>query len=666
MQYDLSSKISLERTPERYYRSADMIENLRQTRFEKLPTTIFANVNEGSEFIAQKIASLIREKKKQQQKCVLGLSGGLSPLGVYDELVRMHIEEDLSFANVIVFNVSEFFPVYADERHSNARLLRSNLLDKTDFKSGNFYTPDATINRSNVNEFCRDYEHKIVQFGGLDLVLVSVGVVGNIAYNEPGSQLSTNTRLMLLDNESQQDLNRYYNSASEVPASAITMGLATLLNAKQLIILAWGENKSGILKEIIEGKTDDNVPASFMQMHQNAMVAMDLNAAQQLTRISHPWLVGHCDWNDMLIRRAIVWLCHETGKPILKLTNKDYNQHGLDELLVEYGSAYNVNIKIFNDLQHTITGWPGGKPNADDTNRPERALPYPKKVLIFSPHPDDDVISMGGTFQRLVDQHHEVHVAYQTSGNIAVGDEEVIRYVSLMLNVLDRFDNTNFAVRQKFEKILRFLHHEKKAQDSDNADVLFIKAQIRREEARSACRFVGLMPQNIHFLDLPFYETGKVQKGKLTENDVNKVMALLEDIQPHQIFVAGDLADPHGTHKVCLNAALGAIHELKAKEWMQDCRIWMYRGAWAEWEIDHIEMAVPISPEQLRMKRNAILKHQSQMESAPFLGKDERLFWQRAEERNQATAMLYNSLGLASYEAIEAFVEFRLNSLSEK
>lgn len=656
---NLSSKISLERTPERYYRPVDVLENLRQTRNEKIQTEIFATEAEGAKSIAQDIAALIRGKAQNQQTCILGLSGGFSPIGVYDELVKQHQNEGLSFENVVVFNVTEFFPVHDSRQHSNARLLRTHLLDKVNIAAENFYTPDTAVNHANVIDFCRNYERKIEELGGLDLVLVSVGRVGNIAYNEPGSQASTLTRLMLLDNESQRDLKRFYSSRSEVPASAITMGMATLFNARQLILPAWGENKAGILKDIIEGKIDDNVPASFIQHHKNAKVVIDLNAAQQLTRISHPWLVSSCIWTDKLIRRAIVWLCNETGKPILKLTNKDYNQHGLDELLAQYGSAYNVNIRIFNDLQRTITGWPGGKPNADDSNRPERALPYPKRVLVFSPHPDDDVISMGGTFQRLVDQHHEVHVAYQTSGNIAVGDEEVIRYVWLMLNVLDRFDTANNELREKYKRILKFLTEEKRSGDSDIADVLYLKGYIRREEARAACRYVGLKPENVHFLDLPFYETGKVQKGKLTDNDIIKTIGLLEELKPHQIFVAGDLADPHGTHKVCLDAALAAIHELKATEWIKECRIWMYRGAWAEWEIDHIEMAVPISPEQLRRKRNSILKHQSQMESAPYLGNDERLFWQRAEDRNQATAKLYNQLGLASYEAIEAFVEYR-------
>ncbi|WP_185116848.1 PIG-L family deacetylase, partial [Dysgonomonas massiliensis] len=372
-----------------------------------------------------------------------------------------------------------------------------------------------------------------------------------------------------------------------------------------------------------------------------------------------PWLVGSCEWTSKLTRRAIVWLCLRLDKPILKLTNKDYQDNGLEELLSIYGSAYNVNIKIFNDLQHTITGWPGGKPNADDTNRPERANPYPKNVIVFSPHPDDDVISMGGTFRRLVDQNHDVHVAYQTSGNIAVGDEEVIRYVSFMEDVRQRYTPEDMVMKQKYAEILQFLLHDKKADDMDTPDILFMKGHIRRQEAKTADRYVGIKDENVKFLDLPFYETGRIQKNPISEKDVLIVKEYIESIKPNQIFVAGDLADPHGTHRVCLDAILAAIDELKGEKWLEDCRIWMYRGAWAEWEIDHIEMAVPISPEELRSKRNSILKHQSQMESAPFLGDDERLFWQRSEDRNKATAELYHKLGLASYEAIEAFVQYR-------
>jgi glucosamine-6-phosphate deaminase len=660
MNFNLSSKITLERIPERYYRPADAFESLRQTRYEKLRTEVFTNEKEGSRAIAKEIAELINSKNINGKKCILGLSGGSSPLDVYSELVLLHKKEGLSFENVIIFNVTEFFPLSNPHQHSNSRLLREHLLNKVNFNPENFHTPDFNIDRTNIYEFCRNYEQQIENYGGFDLVLVSVGLVGNIAYNEPGSQVSSITRLMLLDNVSRRDLKQFYNSMSEVPSSAITIGLSTIMNADKVILAAWGEYKTAILKEVIEGKVDDNVPATILQIHKNAKAVIDLDAAQLLTRLNYPWLVGSCDWTDKMIRRAIVWLCSQTNKPILKLTNKDYNQNGLDELLSLYGSAYDVNIRIFNDLQHTITGWPGGKPNADDTHRPERAKPFPKRVIIFSPHPDDDVISMGGTFQRLVDQKHDVHVVYQTSGNIAVGDDEAIRSLSVVKNLISNYEYECGKLISTFDTAINFLKNEKNTGDSDTKEILFIKGQIRREEARSACRFVGAKPENVHFLDLPFYETGKVQKGKLTEIDVQKTIDLLLEIKPHQIFVAGDLADPHGTHKVCLNAALAAIEELKNTEWMNDCRIWMYRGAWAEWEIDHIEMAVPMSPEQLRQKRNSILKHQSQMESAPFMGGDERLFWQRAEERNKATADLYNNLGLASYEAIEAFVEYKL------
>ena len=660
MNFDLSSKITIERIPERYYRPADAFETLRQTRFEKLHSDIFTSDSEGSKSVALEIKALIQSKADAGEKCVLALSGGSSSLGVYSELVKMHKNDGLSFSNVIVFNVSEFFPITDSNLHSNTQLLIDKLVGKVDMNIENFHTPDMGVDRSNVYDFCRNYEQKIDQSGGLDMALLSIGLVGNIGYNEPGSQLGSTTRLMLLDDASRSTLKGFYTKNTDVPSSALTIGLSTIMNARKVVLIAWGEHKAAIIKEAVEGKVNDSVPASMLQGHKNAKIVLDLDAAQLLTRLSHPWLVGPCDWNDKMIRRAIVWLCEKTDKPILKLTNKDYNQNGLDELLSLYESAYNVNIKIFNDLQHTITGWPGGKPNADDTYRPERSTPYPKKVIVFSPHPDDDVISMGGTFKRLVDQDHDVHVAYQTSGNIAVGDDEVIRYIALFKNVLASFAPDKDEETSRFDVALNFLLNEKQNGDMDSADVLFLKAQIRREEARAACRYVGLKPENVHFLDLPFYETGKVQKGKLSEADVKIVMQLLDEVQPHQIYLAGDLADPHGTHKVCLNAALAAIDELKSRDWMKECRAWMYRGAWAEWDIDYIEMAVPMSPEQLRNKRNSILKHQSQMESAPYLGNDERLFWQRAEERNQGTADLYNKLGLASYEAIEAFVEYKI------
>ena len=473
-----------------------------------------------------------------------------------------------------------------------------------------------------------------------------------------GATLSSRTRLVLLEGTARKEASRTFPSLDNVPAGVITMGIATMMKARNVILMAWGEDKAKIIAKTVEGKVSDAVPSSYLQNHTNAKVVVDLSAAYDLTRISHPWLVTNCEWDNKLIRRAIVWLCQLTGKPILKLTNKDYSENGLGELLALYGSAYNVNIRVFNDIQHTITGWPGGKPNADDSNRPERATPYPKKVIIFSPHPDDDVISMGGTFHRLCEQHHDVHVAYETSGNIAVGDEEVIRYCEYLRDVCAKYTEDE-TVKKKAEEIIHFLRYEKVEGEAEKRDVLFMKGTIRREEARAGARYSGIKSDDhIHFLDLPFYETGLVKKNDLSEADIAIVKKLLTDVKPDEMFVAGDLADPHGTHRVCLNAVLAAIDELKDEEWLKNCRIWMYRGAWAEWEMDHVEMAVPISPEELRHKRNAILKHQSQAESAPFLGDDERLFWQRAEDRNRATAELYHQLGLASYEAMEAFVQY--------
>ena len=415
------------------------------------------------------------------------------------------------------------------------------------------------------------------------------------------------------------------------------------------------------MQKVVENSITDTLPASFLQTHPDAHVVLDLSAAAHLTRIEHPWLVTSCQWTDKLVRSALVWLCQKIGKPILKLTNKDYNENGLSELLALYGSAYNANIKIFNDLQHTITGWPGGKPNADDTYRPERSKPYPKRVIVFSPHPDDDVISMGGTIRRLVQQKHDVHVAYETSGNIAVGDEEVTRFMHFINGFNQIFaDSKDSVISDKYKEIKTFFA-KKKESDFDTRDILTIKGLIRRGEARTACTYNEIPLDHVHFLDLPFYESGKIEKLPMTEKDVEIVRALLQEVKPHQIYVAGDLADPHGTHKKCTDAVLAAIDEEKkaGAEWLKDCRIWMYRGAWAEWEIENIEMCVPLSPEELRAKRNSILKHQSQMESAPFLGNDERLFWQRAEDRNRGTACLYDQLGLACYEAMEAFVEYK-------
>ena len=661
MKTNLTSQITLNKVSPKYYRPANAFERSVLTRLEKIPTDIYESVEEGSRQVARDIAHCIRTKQQADRPCVLALTGGSSPRSVYAHLVRMHREEGLSFNNVIVFNLYEYYPLMPDAVASNLNSLKEMLLNHVDIDQRNIFSPDGVIPKDDIFDFCRLYEQRIESYGGIDVALLGIGRIGNIGFNEPGSRINSVTRLILLDNVSRNEVSKMFGSVENTPVSSITMGVSTILGARKIYLMAWGEDKSDMVKECVEGCVTDTITASFLQTHNNARIVVDLSAASCLTRIQRPWLVTSCEWNDKLIRRAIVWLCQLTRKPILKLTNKDYNENGLSELLALYGSAYNVNIKIFNDLQHTITGWPGGKPNADDTYRPERAFPYPKRIIVFSPHPDDDVISMGGTIRRLVEQGHEVHVAYETSGNIAVSDEEVVRFLHFINGFNQLFNNNqDTVIRDKYTEIRQYLRNKKDG-DMDTKDILTIKGLIRRGEARTACTYNNIPLSHCHFLDLPFYETGKIQKSPLGEADVEIVRRLMNKVRPHQIFVAGDLADPHGTHRVCTDAVFAAIDLEKeaGAEWLDDCRVWMYRGAWAEWEIDDIEMAVPISPEELRAKRNSILKHQSQMESAPFLGNDERLFWQRSEDRNRSTAVLYDNLGLASYEAMEAFVEYK-------
>ena len=660
MRLNLSSQIVLNKVPEQYYRPRTAVERSEITRCEKIFTDIYPKVEEAASVIANSVEAEIKRAKAAGRKCVLALGTGLSLTPVYTELIRRHKECGLSFENVVVFNAYEYFPLSADCRHSALGQLRERLLDHIDIKAENIHTPDGSISQDEVIEHCHAYEQLIAAEGGIDIALLGIGRMGNIATNEPGSTLSSTSRIILIDQTSRDEMTNSFGTQEQVPPCSITMGIHTLLSAHKLFITAWGEEKSDIVEKIVEGPITDAVPASFIQTHNDAKFFIDLSAASKLTRIVHPWLVTNCEWNDKTIRAAVVWLCQLKQKPILKLTNKDYNENGLSELLARYGSAYNCNIKIFNDLQHTITGWPGGKPNADDTNRPERALPAVKRVIVFSPHPDDDVISMGGTLRRLVQQNHDVHVAYETSGNIAVGDEEVTRFMHFVNGYNQLFCNNEDQVIKKMYADIKAFLAQKKPSDMDTPEVRTIKGLIRRGEARTACTYNGVPLDHVHFLDLPFYESGKIEKLPMGEKDVEIVRALLQKVKPHQIYVAGDLADPHGTHRKCTDAVLAAIDLEKeaGAEWLNDCRIWMYRGAWAEWEIENIDMCVPMSPEELRGKRNCILKHSSQMESAPFLGNDERLFWQRAEDRNHATAELYHSLGLACYEAMEAFVRY--------
>ena len=659
MRTNLSSQISLNRVSPRYYRPGNAVERSVLTRLEKIPTNIFETSEEGVVQIANEIVAKIQDRQREGKFCTIAIGTGASLRQLFTELIRKHKDEGVSFRNVVFFNLYEYYPL-TEGAGSSFSHLNKLFLSQIDIDRQNIFTMDGSIPQEAIIEHCRLYEQRIQTFGGLDMVIMGIGREGNIGMNEPGSHASSTTRLILIDATSRSEA-AHNIGVDNLPPCSITMGINTIMGARKVYMLAWGEDKADIIRSAVEDKVSDTLPASYLQLHANTSVCVDLAAAAHLTRIQRPWLVTSCEWNDKLVRSAIVWLCTTLNKPILKLTNKDYNENGLSELLALYGSAYNANIKVFNDLQHTITGWPGGKPNADDTYRPERAKPFPKRVVVFSPHPDDDVISMGGTLRRLVQQGHEVHVAYETSGNIAVGDEEVVRFMHFINGFNQLFENSeDKVISDKYAEIKQFFSTKKEG-DMDTRDILTIKGLIRRGEARTACTFNRIPLSRCHFLDLPFYETGKIEKNPISEADVEIVLNLLREVKPHQIYVAGDLADPHGTHRVCTDAVFAAIDEEKnaGAEWLKDCRIWMYRGAWAEWEIENIEMAVPLSPEELRAKRNSILKHQSQMESAPFLGNDERLFWQRSEDRNRGTASLYDQLGLACYEAMEAFVEYK-------
>lgn len=626
---------------------------------EKMPVRIWENSDQGSIYTARSIALAMRQKQQEGEQIVLGLSTGSSPIKVYAELVRLHKEEGLSFANVITFNLDEYYPIAPDAQQSYVRFMHEVLFDHIDIPKENINIPDGTVPINKVEEYCRQYENKIDAAGGIDIQLLGIGRTGHIGFNEPGSLEVSKTRMVRLDSLTREDAARdFYDK--EVPYRAITMGIDTIMKARTIYLLAWGSHKASVISKAVEGRITPEVPATFLQKHANTKVIIDKAAAEELTQYKAPWLVGMCNWTDDLICKAVVWLSQKVDKPILKLTDKDYAANGLGDLIIEYASSYSINIQIFNRLQHTITGWPGGKPNADDTTRPERARPGKKRVIIFSPHPDDDVISMGGTFLRLVEQGHDVHVAYQTSGNIAVHDHDALRFIEFVREFGEKEGvmPENPDILKKYDKIIKSLKN-KKSNQVDISEVRTVKGVIRRGEARAGARFCGLKDDHIHFLDMPFYETGRNRKKPLGDKDVQIVMDLLEEIKPHQVYAAGDLADPHGTHRVCLDAIFMAMTRLREEKWMKDCWLWLYRGAWHEWAVHEIEMAVPISPEELLKKRKAIFMHQSQKDSPPFPGKDEREFWQRAEDRNRETARLYRELGLAEYEAMEAFVRWK-------
>ena len=632
----------------------DLIDSL-----EKIPVKIFPGSADGSVFVAQQIAQLIKEKEAEGKPCVIGLATGSTPKTLYAELVRMHKEEGLSFKNVIAFNLDQYYPMDKDALQSYHYFMRRNLFEHTDINPANYHLPDGMIPKDEVKEHCLAYEKQIEAAGGLDLQILGIGVNGHIGFNEPGSGIHTKTRLVTLDNSTRLANAYDFGNMSQVPRMAITMGISTILRSKQIILMAWGQVKASIIQKAVERIDSEELPASLLQNHDDCLFVLDEAAAGELTRFKSPWLTGECEWTQAMIKRAVVNLSLKQGKPILSLTNNDYNDNGLGDLLVEKGDAYEINLQVFYLLRDSITGWPGGKPTDQRATHPERHQPFPKKVLLFSPHPDDDIISMGGTFMRLQDQGHDVHLAYQTSGNIAVTDEFVTRFIDFAVG----FENLFAIDETKSKKILAdataFLKI-KRSSEKDTETIRSIKGLIRRSEAKATCKYVGLDEAHIHFMNLPFYETGTIEKNPLSKIDVDLTVELLNSIQPQQVYCAGDFADPHGTHKVCFDVVVEAMLQIKnsGAAWIKDCWLWLYKGAWQEWDIPEIDMAIPMSPDQVVKKRHGIFIHQSQKDIVPFLGSDDREFWQRAEERNANTAQLYARLGLTQYAAMEAFVRF--------
>jgi len=632
---------------------------------EPVPLAVFASSAAASLAVAREVAGLIQLRQREHRTVVLGLATGSTPIAFYSELVRLHREEKLSFANVVTFNLDEYYPLPPDHPQSYRHFMRTHLFDHVDIAPENINVPSGSVPQGEIDEHCRAYEEKIRAAGGIDFQILGIGRTGHIGFNEPGSPPHSRTRLVTLDPLTRRDAAGDFGGEEHTPRYALSMGVRTILEARRVVLMAWGQHKAGIVRTAMEHEVTARITASFLQQHENALFVLDHAAAGALTRFRTPWLIGPLAdqglaWDERMTRRAILWLSRQCKKVILKLTDDDYNEAGLQDLLRIHGSAYETNRVGFYQLQHTITGWPGGRDPrrtqpGDAPARPLRAASagvFPKRVLIFSPHPDDDVISMGGTLCRLVEHGHEVHVAYQVSGSNAVSDETLWR---ALVFVRDAGLADAATVAQITAWCAAF---EETGALPPAADFKRWKGFVRRHEAAAAARICGVPPAQLHFLDLPFYDAVTVRHRRLGDGDVHIMGQLLGQVRPHLIYAAGDLDDPHGTHRICLHALQEALAHRSQEPWFAEAELWLYRGAWAEWEVDEIDLAVPLSPQEVLRRRRAIFRHETQKDQALFTGDDRREFWQRTEDRSRRLAESYNTLGLAEYEAIEAFKRY--------
>jgi glucosamine-6-phosphate deaminase len=635
---------------------------------ERIPTAVFQSSDSAVQVVATSTARLIRGLLAEGRPAVIGLATGSTPVKLYRELIRLHREEGLSFRNVVTFNLDEYYGLSPQHPESYRHFMEVQLFNHIDIQPENVHVPDGLIPRSEVFAYCQDYEQKILAAGGIDLQILGIGRTGHIGFNEPGSGIDSRTRMVALDRLTRRDAARDFRGEANVPSYAITMGVGTIMQAKEVALLAWGESKAGILRQAIEGPLTETVPASFLQRHPNCRCYIDEAAARELTRFRFPWKVAPIDWSPELIRKAVVSLASDLKKPVLRLSDEDYAENGLAALLVETGSAYSLNIRIFNELQHTITGWPGGKPNADDSNRPVPADPAQKRVLVFGPEPLDAELGMAGTLHRLRRHQHKVTCAYLTSGNLGVPDNEARMALSLLNEVgVDR--PTEMPGTHRLDRLAEQLEN-KASFDEDSSLLRQFKGLIRRAEARASCQLLGLDLASVLFLDLPFYEKGRYRQFQSTEEDLFVLRELCQRIQPHQIYITGSGAEPGSVSGISFRLVASALEQCGGEAWMKACQIWLYSSSERPWSPDEINMAVPLSPAELAVKLDCLFHHRSQRSQTPFLGALSGESWQQAENNNRATAQRYDRLGLAEYEAIESFrqhkeAEVRIQKLQE-